>query len=136
MPDLTPAAKPVTTPERRAAEAIRKIAPFDAAEAARQWAHNDLQPSEHTLDIDATERIIAAAIAESTAVLQARMAELADAERIRDWWNSGNPKPPELAFTAGPEREIADLLWSMRMALDRIYNHNEAARAAVIQHYG
>lgn len=49
------------------------------------------------------------------------MTDHARIERIIDWWHGDNPKPPELAFTAGPERAIADLLWTARLTGEANY---------------
>jgi len=42
--------------------------------------------------------------------LTQELSERADPQRIIDWLHSDKYKPPELAFTAGPERRIADAL--------------------------
>lgn len=56
-----------------------------------------------------------------------------DATRIRNWWLSDNPKPPQLAFTEGPERWLADLLWAERQRADLSADQLAAALAVLAQ---
>jgi hypothetical protein len=47
------------------------------------------------------------------AELRAKLAKSIDAERLRNWLDDPHRKPPHLAFSAGPEREIADRITTM-----------------------
>ncbi len=90
-------------PSKEAIELAKTI--YNECTSAELWSFNP----EYGYKTEHAEALI------DTALAKARL-DLADPQRVAEWWNGGKPsKPANQAFTAGPERQMAYMLEEARL---------------------